>query len=96
MIIEYYPIVEPVSKRDWRIKEYKKRIYDKLNREKLERGDFDLYKMPEVIKIIKRYKNCHRIESEMDALFNLNKILLRRQMERYYADRKTKQILQCH
>lgn len=95
MIIEYYPIIEPISDKDWRIKDYKKRIFEKFNKNKFFKGDYDFYTMSEIFKIIKRVKKCHGFKNEMDVLFYINKLLTRRKMERYQNARQTKQELQC-
>ena len=92
MNVEYYPVPRGTCGTDWRIKDYKRRIYNKINQENREekmRTEFIKYET--VNKLVRMTMKQFHLKKEMEALILINNELTKKQMERYNNDRQIKQ-----
>lgn len=88
MVIEYYPTFTATGGKDWRIADYKKRIYNKVNRVKYYNGDCSFIKIEEVNNLVLLTMEKFKIKTEMEALIFINRELTKKQMERYQNARQ--------
>jgi len=77
--IEYYPLLQP--KKDWRLRDYRIRILNKLNKGKWMTGEKFL-RLEDVEKLLIKEMKKRKL-SEMDTLFAINRELTIKGMNEY-------------
>lgn len=79
--IEYYPMYTTIGGQDWRIADYRKRIYNKINKEKIRNGDYDLIRLEHVDRIVKLAIKKFKCKTELEALMLINRELTLKQIK---------------
>jgi hypothetical protein len=93
MSIVYAPIFLENDNR-WKINDYKVRILNKINHEKVINRDTKLVNLENIERLVIATMKRFRINDELEALIFINKELTIKQMERYNA-KYNQQNLQC-